>query len=153
MGAYHEITRVTSLPDGLDLLRAEAAAEGYRNMESLFGEWQDGSSRFNRPGEMLTIANVDGELAGIGGVTQDFVDPAALRMRRFYIRAPYRRLGVGRAIAGFVLDAIKPLGRPIVVHAETAQASAFWEAMGFIRIVRENTTHVLPESRNGWGRA
>ena len=139
------ITRVASLPDQFDMLRSEAAAEGFRNMESLFSQWQDGSNRFTRAGELLAVARVDGELAGIGGITQDFVDPAALRMRRFYVRALYRRHGVGRAIAKVALDAARPLGRRIFVYAETADAVKFWEAMGFVRIERENTTHALPD--------
>lgn len=139
-----QIKRITSLPDQLDMLRAEAAAEGFENMESLFSQWQDGSNRFNRPGELLTVAWADGDLAGIGGITEDFIDPAALRMRRFYVRANYRRHGVGRAIANFVLETARPLDRQIVVHAATEEAGAFWETLGFERITREKTTHALP---------
>jgi GNAT superfamily N-acetyltransferase len=139
-----EVERVTSLPDQFDHLRAEAAAEGIRNMEALFGEWQDGSNRFTRPGELLAVAWADGDLAGIGGITQDVVDPAALRMRRFYVRASYRHRGVGRAIANFVLAAARPLDRQIVLNTDTERGSAFWEALGFRRIVRERATHVLP---------
>ena len=139
------IARVTSLPDRFDTLRTEAAAEGFRNMESLFSQWQDGKNRFTRDGEVLVVARVEGELAGIGGITQDFVDPTALRMRRFFVRSQYRRLGVGRAIAMFALATARPLGRQIFVYGETDEASAFWDAMGFIRIERENTTHVLAD--------
>ena len=139
-----DIRRVTSLPDQIDLLRAEAVAEGFGNMESLFSQWHDGSNRFTRPGELLAVASADGNLAGIGGITEDFIDPTALRMRRFYVRANYRRQGVGRAIANFVLETARPLDRQIVVHAATEEAAAFWEALGFERIMRDKTTHGLP---------
>jgi GNAT superfamily N-acetyltransferase len=138
-----KISRVTSLPDQIHLLRSEAAAEGVSNMEALFSQWHDGSNRFGRPGELLAIASIDGDVAGIGGITEDFIDPAALRMRRFYVRANYRRNGVGRALAHFVLETATPLDRQIVVHAATEEAGAFWEAMGFERIEREKTTHAL----------
>lgn len=138
------IRRVTSLPDQIDVLRSEAGAEGVTNMEALFSQWQDGSNRFSRPGELLAVAWADGDLAGIGGVTEDFIDPAALRMRRFYVRANYRRRGVGRAIANFVLETARPLDRQIVVRAETEEAAAFWESQGFERIKRQKTTHALP---------
>lgn len=126
------------------MLRAEAAAEGFRNMESLASQWRDGSNRFTGPGELLAAAWVTGDLAGIGGITEDFIDPAALRMRRFYVRQPYRRRGIGRALAGVVLDAARPLGRQIVLYTDTAVAAAFWESLGFVRIGREKTTHALP---------
>jgi len=138
------ISRITSLPDQIEVLRAEALAEGFSNMEALFSQWQDGSTRFTRPGELLAVAWADGDLAGIGGITEDFIDPAALRMRRFYVRANYRRHGVGRALANFVLETARPLNRQIVVHAATEEAGAFWEALGFERIEREKTTHGLP---------
>lgn len=138
-----KVERVTSLPDGFALLRSEAAQEGFRNMEALFGQWQDGTQRFDRPGELLVVARLSGELAGIGGITEDFIDPSALRMRRFFVRAPYRRRGVGWSIADFLLTAASPLSRPIFVHAETEEATAFWESLSFERIEREKTTHRL----------
>lgn len=138
-----QISRVTSLPDQFEMLRTEAASEGFPNMESLFDQWQDGSNRFTRPGEMLAAAWVDGDLAGVGGITEDFIDPAALRMRRFHVRAIYRRRGIGRSIANFVLTTAKPLDRQIVLHTETPEGVLFWQSLGFSPIKRENTTHIL----------
>ena len=138
-----QVTRVTSLPEEFAALRAEAAAEGYNHIETLWAQWQDGSKRFDRPGELLAVARIGGELAGIGGITEDFVEPACLRMRRFYVRPAYRRHGVGRAIAGFVLAEALPLGRQIVLFAESPEAGAFWQAMGFVPVEREKTTHAL----------
>lgn len=137
------IARISALPDGFDLLRAEAATEGFRHIETLWTEWQDGSNRFSRPGEMLAAATADGELAGIGGITEDFVDLAGLRMRRFYVRPGYRRRGVAGALARFVLEQARPLARPITLYTETAEGAAFWETMGFVPVEREKTTHML----------
>jgi GNAT superfamily N-acetyltransferase len=89
---------------------------------------------------------MDGALAGVGGITADFVDPAGLRMRRFYVRPAYRRLGVARALATRVIETALPLGRPIVLYTETDAGAAFWETMGFARIKRENTAHLLVET-------
>ena len=137
------IARTFDLPPDFDDLRAEAAAEGFGHIETLWSQWQDGSNRFGRPGEMLAKASIDGVLAGVGGITEDFVDPADLRMRRFYVRPGYRRRGVARAIATFVLDEATPHGRPIVLYTDTAQGAAFWERMGFAPVKREKTTHAL----------
>jgi GNAT superfamily N-acetyltransferase len=137
------VERIFTLPDRFEILRAEAAVEGFRHIETMWFEWQDGTNRFNRPGEMLAAATVDGELAGIGGITEDFVDRAGLRMRRFYVRPGFRRRGLARELASFVLAQARPLGRPIGLHTETAEGAAFWEAMGFVRVEREKTTHIL----------
>jgi len=132
-----------ALPEQFPALRAEAAAEGFEQIETLWTQWQDGSNRFTRPGEQLLIAEMDGALAGVGGITADFVDPAGLRMRRFYVRPAFRRQGVARALATRVIETALPLGRPIVLYTETDAGAAFWETMGFVRIEREYTTHML----------
>lgn len=92
---------------------------------------------------MLAVALAGGSLAGIGGITEDFVDPGWLRMRRFYVRPQYRRLGTGRAIAEYLLQRALPLNRQIVLYTETPEGAAFWQALGFVRIERAKTTHAL----------
>jgi GNAT superfamily N-acetyltransferase len=138
-----KVVKTNSLPEGFDRLRAEAADEGFNNIETLWREWQDTTHRFTRPGEMLVVATIGDELVGIGGITQDFVDAAWLRMRRFYVRPAYRRRRVGRAIARAVLDHALPLGRQIALYAGGIEAAAFWPQLGFVQIERENTTHVF----------
>jgi GNAT superfamily N-acetyltransferase len=119
-----------TLPSGLDALRAEARTEGFRALERLAAEWQDGSQRFAGPGGALLAAIADARLIGIGGVTLDPDYPEAMRMRRFYVARAWRRRGVARAIASTLLAA-QPAGRLVTVHAGTAEAAAFWEALGF----------------------
>jgi GNAT superfamily N-acetyltransferase len=138
-----KVVKTNGLPEGFDRLRAEAADEGFNNIETLWRKWQDSTNRFMRPGEMLVVATTDDELVGIGGITQDFVDAAWLRMRRFYVRPAYRRRGVGRATARAVLDHALPLDRQIALYAAGSQAAAFWPQLGFVQIERENTSHVF----------
>ena len=137
------IERITELPIEFDRLRAEARAEGFDHIETLWQQWHEGSKRFDRPGEMLVVALSGGSLAGIGGITEDFVNPNWLRMRRFYVRSQYRRQGTGKAIAEYLLTRALPLNRQIVLHTETSEGAAFWQALGFVRIEREKTTHAL----------
>lgn len=129
-----DIAPITALPDGFATLRAEAAAERLDNIETLWSQWQDGSNRFRRPGELLLAARVGGDLAGLGGITEDFIDPRGLRMRRFYVRPAYRRSGVGRAIVRHLLAHARPLGRPIWLYTESPAATLFWQAMGFVPV-------------------
>jgi len=141
------VRRIVELPTQLDQLLVEAEAEGFNMVSVLQDEWRSGANRFERPGEILALATIDGELAGIGGTTQDFMDSSWLRMRRFYVRPTYRRRGVGRQIALFVLEYAKAFDRQIVLYTASPEAEAFWPTIGFTSIERENTTHIYRGKR------
>ena len=131
------------LPAGFDVLRQNARAEGHRNMDRLAEDWASGAQRFDAAGEALLAALVAGELAGVGGITADPMIPATLRMRRFYVRAVFRRHGVGRRLAETLIANVPP-GVHLVVNAGTEQAARFWEALGFMPDQRDGRTHTLP---------
>jgi GNAT superfamily N-acetyltransferase len=138
-----ELERVTGeLPAGFDMLRAEALAEGFRQIERLAGEWASRMTRFDREGEALLAARLNGVLAGIGGLTIEPVVPGALRMRRFYVRPRFRRRGVGRKLATALLEGAGHSGRLITVNANP-QSNAFWESLGFKSDMRDGYTHIL----------
>jgi GNAT superfamily N-acetyltransferase len=139
---------VDGLPAGFDDLRAEAASEGYRFIDRLAEEWDAGEVRFNRAGELLLAGQVNNELAGVGGLTIDPVVPAALRMRRFYVRPPHRRSGVGRQIALALLERARVTSGLVTVNAQP-DSFAFWESIGFVLDPRLGLTHVqyLTEAR------
>ncbi len=85
-------------------------------MERLAADWEAGTTWFDRDGETLLAARVDGVLAGIGGLTVEPVTAGALRMRRFYVRPAYRRSGVGRQLVTALLDGVST-NRLITVNA------------------------------------
>ena len=131
------------MPTDLDQLRADARAEGFHFIERLADEWASGTNQFAREGEALLVARVRGALAGVGGLTQEAALPAALRMRRFYVRPAYRRFGIARQLALTLLAGPRPPGTAITVNAATRAAPAFWEALGFQPDRREGFTHIL----------
>ncbi|MGO1164127.1 GNAT family N-acetyltransferase [Brucella sp. C7-11G] len=137
------IRQIVELPAQLDQLQQEAEAEGLDMISMLRDEWRSGANRFDRPGEILAIGTVDGVIAGIGGTTQDFMDSSWIRMRRFYVRPAYRRRGVGRQIALFVLNHAMTFDRPIVLYSANPDAELFWPTIGLIPIERENTNHIF----------
>jgi 8-oxo-dGTP pyrophosphatase MutT (NUDIX family) len=124
-------------------MQAESQAEGYRSLERLGADWAANITRFDRAGEALFAAYSDGVLAGIGGLTIDPTVPDASRMRRFYVRAAYRRSGIGRALATALLDYSKSAGRLVTVNAATG-STPFWESLGFVADRRDGHTHILP---------
>jgi GNAT superfamily N-acetyltransferase len=132
---------IEDLPGGFDLLRAEARAEGFHQIERLRTDWDAGTIRFDRDGEALLAVRVNGTLAGIGGLTVDPVVPNALRMRRFYVRPAFRGGGVGREL---VLSLLARMPSDQMVTANAAPGSvSFWEAMGFTCDLRDGHTHIL----------
>lgn len=134
---------ISALPGDFQALRAEAAAEGFFHIDTLWSEWESGTNRFTRPGEKLLAAWHDSQLAGVGGMTVDHTLPDALRMRRFYVRPAFRRAGTGRLLAEALLVHARPLGKDIALFAPFPAAAAFWEAMGFVRDDRDGHTHIL----------
>jgi GNAT superfamily N-acetyltransferase len=136
------------LPPSIKTLRAEAAGEGYRFLERLVAEWISHETRFDREGESLLAAYVEGELVGIGGVTVDPALMGVLRMRRFYIHPLWRRHGIGRRLALSLLGRVECENRMVTVNAGTAEAPAFWEALGFMLDRHDGHTHVF-DPQNG----
>jgi GNAT superfamily N-acetyltransferase len=132
---------VDALPVGFDALRAEALGEGFRQVERLVADWEAGTTRFDRDGEALLAARLNGVLAGIGGLTIEPVVPGALRMRRFYVRPAFRRIGVGRRLVTALLAGAGG-DRSITVNAAPASI-AFWESLGFKPDPRDGHTHIL----------
>jgi GNAT superfamily N-acetyltransferase len=131
-----------ALPAGFAEMSDEARAEGFGMLDVLAADWKAETIRFDRDGEALFAGYVDELSAGIGGMTHDPYSPGALRMRRFYVRAPYRRLGVARAIATALLARPEIGGQAITANAARG-SEAFWESLGFVRAPRERQTHLL----------
>ena len=140
------IVRVTdALPDGLDLLAAAAAAEGIGIVERVIAEWAAAEQRFDAEGEALFAAYAGGALAGIGGVTVEADAPQpAMRMRRLYVSPEFRRQGVGRTLAGAMMQQGFQSAGLLTVKAGAATAAApFWESLGFVAVERPGLTHEL----------
>jgi GNAT superfamily N-acetyltransferase len=131
------------LPAGFEALREAARGERHTHMERLAADWAIGANRFNAPGEALLAAFADGSLAGVGGMTIDPADPAALRMRRFYVLPAFRRHGVGRRLAEALMATARRTANDVVLNAEAELAVRFWEALGFVPERRDGHTHVL----------
>jgi GNAT superfamily N-acetyltransferase len=62
-------------------------------------------------------------------------------MRRFYIRPPFRRAGIGRKLAAALLERARTTGLLVTVNAAPASVS-FWEALGFAPDMRDGHTHL-----------
>ncbi len=131
------------LPCDFEILRHDAACEGKRFVERLHAEWESGRQRFTGVHEALMTARVNGDLAGIGGLTVDPGMTFAMRMRRFYIRPSHRRHGIGRQLAMTLLKRSIATGTIVTVNTDDAGAALFWETMGFQHHPQAGHTHRL----------
>lgn len=116
-----------TLPDGFNVLRAEADAEGHRHMTRLAAEFAASPEIFT----ILLAAFEDGELVGVGGATPEPADTSAQRMRRLFVAPRARRRGVARTLANALLAEALQHASVVTVHAGNPDAERFWEAMGF----------------------
>jgi GNAT superfamily N-acetyltransferase len=138
---------IDNLPHGFDEMRAEASAEGFRHLERLALDWASGTMRFKGEGEVLMASHVQDVLAGIGGLTIEPIVPGAFRMRRLYVREPFRRQGIGRKLALALLEPALARGAAVTVNAGNADAVPFWIRLGFTADPRDGHTHVLHRRR------
>ena len=127
------------LPEDFPALRAEAEAEGHRNMARLAAEMASTPGMFT----VVLAAFEGGELVGIGGVTPEPTDPSVQRMRRLFVARRARRLGVARAIANGLLAEALQHAKTVTAHAGNAGAARFWEAMGFTPVADRAWSHVF----------
>lgn len=131
-----QIERLTEVPPGLfGLLVAESESAGYRLVRRLADEWASGENRFDRPGEVLFAAWVDGHLIGACGLNIDPYTKAASvgRVRHLYVLAAYRRLGVGGQLVGRVVDAARGRFGRLRLSTQNPEAAQLYERMGFAR--------------------
>ncbi len=135
---------VENLPGEFAVMRAEAAAEGVRNMDLLAAQWVAGEQRFDEPGALFA-AFAAGALAGVGGVTAetDLAEPA-MRMRRLYVRPAFRGGGIGRRLAAAMMQQGFQAAPLLTVNARATEAAGpFWQAMGFDAIDWPGVSHAL----------
>ncbi|AOO79954.1 GNAT family N-acetyltransferase [Bosea vaviloviae] len=142
-----QIVRVgAALPDGFEALRQEAAGEDYAFLDRLTDEVARGDYAGDGDLPVLFAAYVEGELAGLGGLTPDPYDPEPelARLRHVYVRPARRRHGVGRAIAAALIQQGFAVAARLSLRAADDRAAAFWDAEGFRRDLSGATrTHLL----------
>ena len=142
-----QIERLTEAsPLLFDALVAESESVGYRFVRRLADEWASGSNRFDRPGEALFAAWMNGRLIGACGLN---VDPYTKtdgvgRVRRLYVLSAYRRLGVGGQLVGRVIDAARGRFERLRLSTQNPEAARLYERMGFARSAgAPDHTHVM----------
>jgi GNAT superfamily N-acetyltransferase len=129
---------------GFDLLQAESQQEGHRMLLRFAENWQSGTNRFDRPGEMMLGAWHGDQLIGAAGRNVDPYDgnPRAGRVRHLYVAVDERRNGVGRQLILAIVSGAAEWFDYLNTNAPET-AFAFYENHGFMRHEVEHVTHRL----------
>ena len=149
MRPSHVAIRLLTDPAVLAELAADdAEADGWRMVSRLIAEWADGTNRFTAPGEhAYVVVAEDGSPAAVGGLNLDpfASDPTVGRVRRLYVARTQRRKGVASALMRRLSSDAAGHFRTLHLRTDNAEASAFYEAIGFTRVVADpNCTHRRP---------
>jgi GNAT superfamily N-acetyltransferase len=141
------VARLSDMPaDAFAPLVAESEREGWRFVRLLADEWAAGTNRFDRPGEALFAAWVDGAFVGVCGLNADpyGADPAVGRVRRLYVLRAFRGRGVGRHLVQAVIQSARARFRSLRVRTENAAAGRLYGQLGFVPAVGvPDCTHTL----------
>ncbi|MEH7342385.1 GNAT family N-acetyltransferase [Bacillus sp. JJ1532] len=125
----------------------ESKAAGFRFLEKLVDDYQDGTNRFNKHGESLYgVYNEQGVLIAIGGLNIDPYsnNPKIGRLRRFYVASDFRRSAVGSLLLSKIILEAKYYYEGLVLHTDTDQADLFYTAFGFSKTCDyPNSTHYI----------
>jgi len=133
-------------PDRVAPLIAESEQAGLRFVRRLVEEWASGRNRFDRPGEALFGALIDGHLVGVCGLNVDPYagDPRIGRVRHLYVLTTHRRGGVGRRLVGAVVAAARGPFATLRLSTANPAAARLYEALGFRRRGGDaHCTHVM----------
>ncbi|MEN3753061.1 GNAT family N-acetyltransferase [Mangrovibacter yixingensis] len=150
------INPVTLPLQGFAELCAASQSEGFAMLRRLEQHWQDGSNLFDKTGEILLAAWVEGELAGIGGLNQCPFDthPKAARLRHLYVSPAFRRQKVGLRLVSTLETHARLAGfHHLNTHAPET-AFDFYQSLGFLPVYgQERLTHqkyLAPATLNNW---
>lgn len=133
-----------ALPESFPVPATVAKAEGYDFLERLGARWRDGAYLQDRDASVLAAFSDDHVIA-IGAQTFDEHDPHPdhRRIRHFYVHRDYRRAGIGRTLAGALIQEAFQHAPRLHLRATHALSTAFWDAMGFARVDHPTRTHLL----------
>ncbi len=119
--------------DSVADLLSESEQAGLRMVRRLADEWKSGANRFDRPGEALCGAWIDGRLVGVCGLN---IDPYAGsertgRVRHLYVLATFRRRGIGGQLVLQVMEAARARFDDLRLRTHDPAAARLYETLGF----------------------
>ncbi|NWC47413.1 GNAT family N-acetyltransferase [Pseudomonas edaphica] len=118
------------------------SSNAVRFLTRLVSEWENGTLRFDKPGECLLGVFRHDLLIAIGGVSRDpYSNPDTGRLRRVYVAPSMRRHNVGKALVERLLEHAAAHFQQVHLTTDTPEAAAFYLRCGFHQITNGTATH------------
>jgi GNAT superfamily N-acetyltransferase len=147
------VERVTELSgDRVGPLVAESETAGLGFVRRLAEEWTGGENRFDRPGEALFEASIEGRLIGLCGLNIDpyTAEPRVGRVRHLYVLSAHRQRGIGRQLVEAVIGAARGPFDRLRLRTGNPAAARLYEGLGFHRSIGAgDCTHHLELDAGG----
>lgn len=136
----------SSIPqDEFQALVDESLSTGFNALERLQKEQADGSNTFDRPGEAMFTARVDGRVIGLCALNYDpfGTDPSVARLRRMYVALAHRRKGIASELVRAAIAEARKNFKTLQLRS-SEEAIPLYEGLGFLKQPGEvNFTHAL----------
>ncbi|MBW4658215.1 MAG: GNAT family N-acetyltransferase [Drouetiella hepatica Uher 2000/2452] len=146
-----DIAHISEVKEGaINHLLEESLSQGFRFVERLISEYRSGLNCFDKSGEILLTASVQGKIVGIGGLNRDpyLNDPKIGRLRHLYVESVWQRHGVGRLLVTQLIDEASQHYQLLTLRTDTAAADKFYQKLGFkTHPIWKHTTHHLQLSK------
>lgn len=139
------IRSARSLPAEIRVLAEAAEAEKFLAIERLVANWDSGTNRFNRDGEVFFTARTHGKLIGCCGLNIDpyVTDPRIGRVRHLYVLPEHRRSGVATQLLRHIVATAYGVFDTLRLRSHLAEAGHFYRSIGFVESSSDTHTHLL----------
>lgn len=126
-------------------LLIESKREGFRNIQRLVNDYNEGSNRFQHEDEALFECRVGHRVIGICGLNRDpFSDGSIGRIRRLYVLKEFRRHDAGRRLVEAVIQKASRHYSKLVLRTDNPKAADFYMKLGFKEVKGDvRITHEL----------
>lgn len=131
----------------LEPIIQESLAEGFTLVKRMKENWEYGSNRFDRLGEIYLGAYINDQLVGVGGIN---IDPYQLeinvgRLRHLYVLKEFRRLGVAKKIVEYIIEHSGPYFKVIRLRSNDNDQTGnlFYQSMNFKEVNTDKVSHIL----------
>ena len=123
-----------------------SVAEGYRFIQKLIDEYDNGKNRFDKKGELLLIIELDNQVIGIGGLNiEPYLNEDQVgRIRNIYIHPKHRGKKLGEQLVQILIEQSKKDFKLLRLLTENPIADHLYQKIGFNKITGlYKATHIL----------
>lgn len=135
------------MPEGFDDLCLESLTEGYNFLDRLKSDWYSERNRFSMLGEALFTVLRNNDIVAIGGLNADpyLGKPGIGRLRHFYVRSRYRRMGIASKLLEHIVEFAEDKVSCLTLRTSNPTAAALNCRDDFVEVVDEKkiVTHRL----------